>query len=417
MKLSRRQFLAASSLAGVSAWTGFASPRAYGANERLRLAIIGCGGIVREHLDSLLPMLSEENIEIVQLCDVYDRRVRQYVGKIEKAQAAPELTAEYRKVLERPDIDYVIIATPEHAHAHITLDALDAGKHVYVQKPVSHTIEEAQAIVAKVNSTSLKLQVGVQGTADDSYRAAREAILAGKIGKVVSAQIDYVRDYSLDSGPWRTGAKGEKPLPDGLDWKAWQHPAAEREWDPHRYFEWRCYRDYSGGIATDLFVHRVTRLLVACGLGFPSKVAGMGGIYSWPDGRDLPDSMELLAEYPAVEGITDGMTLHVLGTMTNEDGNAHCIRGTEATIYFEDPGFVIRKEKGGEVIASHTRTGSESMVPHHKNHHKAIREGAPLDCPAELGLHGLAVCRMANLSWFEGRMMRWNADAGKAEAV
>ena len=417
MKISRRQFLAASSLAGVSAWGGFASPRAFGANERLRLGIIGCGGIVREHIDSLLPMLAEENIEIATLCDVYDRRARQYAKLIEEKQAAPTQVGDYRRVLEDPDIDYVLIATPEHSHAHITLDALDAGKHVYVQKPITHTIEEAQAIVAKVNGTPLKLQVGVQGTADDSYRVAREAILAGTIGKVVSAQIDYVRDYALDNGPWRTGAKGDKPLPDGLDWAAWQRPAAERDWDPARYFEWRCYRDYSGGIATDLFVHRVTRLLVACGLTFPTKVAGMGGIYSWPDGRDLPDSMELLAEYPAVEGITDGMTLHVLGTMTNENGNAHCIRGTAATIYFEDPGFVIKAEKTGEVIATHTRTGSESMVPHHKNHHKAIREGAALDCPAELGLYGLAVCRMANLSWFEGRMMRWNAETQKAEAV
>jgi predicted dehydrogenase len=417
MNISRRHFLAASSLAGVSAWGGFASPRAFGANERLRLGIIGCGGIVREHIDSLLPMLAEENIEIATLCDVYDRRARQYAKQIEEKQAAPTQVGDYRRVLEDPDIDYVLIATPEHSHAHITLDALDAGKHVYVQKPITHTIEEAQAIVAKVNGTPLKLQVGVQGTADDSYRVAREAILAGTIGKVVSAQIDYVRDYALDNGPWRTGAKGDKPLPDGLDWAAWQRPAAEREWDPARYFEWRCYRDYSGGIATDLFVHRVTRLLVACGLTFPTKVAGMGGIYSWPDGRDLPDSMELLAEYPAVEGITDGMTLHVLGTMTNENGNAHCIRGTAATIYFEDPGFVIKAEKTGEVIATHTRTGSESMVPHHKNHHKAIREGAALDCPAELGLYGLAVCRMANLSWFEGRMMRWNTETQKAEAV
>ena len=106
MKISRRQFLAASSLAGVSAWGGFASPRAFGANERLRLGIIGCGGIVREHIDSLLPMLAEENIEIATLCDVYDRRARQYAKLIEEKQAAPTQVGDYRRVLEDPNIDY-----------------------------------------------------------------------------------------------------------------------------------------------------------------------------------------------------------------------------------------------------------------------------------------------------------------------
>lgn len=415
VKLTRRAFIASTAGAGIAAWSGFASPLAYGANDKLRLGIIGCGGITREHLSALLPMLESENIEIAMLCDLYDRRLRQYMSLIEKHQKAPELTADYRHMLERDDIDYVLICTPEHSHAHITLDALDAGKHVYVEKPVAHTIEEAQAILAKANATGLKVQVGVQGTADDSYLAARNAILAGKIGKVVSAQIDYVRDYAMDKPLWRRGSSGGDAKPDTLDWEAWQKPAPERAWDPHRYYEWRCYRDYSGGIATDLFVHRVTRIAVACNLGMPSRVSGMGGIYTWNDGRDLPDSMELLAEYPAIEGITDGMTLHVLGTMTNDDGNAHCIRGTEATLYFEDPGYVIKKRKDGEVIESHTRTGGEDMVPHHQNHHAAIRTGAPLNCSPELGLHGLALCRMANLSLFEGRTMRWNADTNAAE--
>ena len=399
----------------MAAWSGFAPARAYGANERLRLGIIGCGGIVREHLGALLQRRDSDNVEIAMLCDVYERRLRQYLPLIESHQSTPELAADYRALLDRSDIDHVLICTPEHSHAHITLDALDAGKHVYVEKPVAHTIEEAQAIVEKAAETGLKVQVGVQSMAEDSYLVAREAITSGLLGKVVSAQIDYVRNNALKHPLWRRDGEGSDKLPPSLNWEAWQRPASPREWDPRRYYEWRCYRDYSGGIATDLFVHRVTRIIQACKLGMPSRVCGMGGIYSWNDGRDLPDSMELLAEYPAVAGISDGMTLHVLGTMANDDGNAHCIRGTEATLYFEDPGFVVKSDKGGEVLATHTRTGGEDMGPHHENHHAAIRTGTPLHCPPELGLHGLAVCRMANLSLFEGRLMRWNTETGTAE--
>jgi predicted dehydrogenase len=406
---SRRGFLAGSAAAaGALGMTAKSYAATKGANDRLRFAFIGCGGIASHHRDKLLPILEEENAEIVAVCDVYGRRSGEFQRKIGKVQATPDEYADYRKVLDREDVDYVLIATPEHSHAYITLDALDAGKHVYVEKPMTHTIEESQAVVKKVNETGLKLQVGVQGTADDSYSSAYEAIKAGKLGTVVQAQIDYVRDYGLDKGPWRKGAEGEKPLPDDLDWKAWQKPAPEHAWAPERYYEWRCYRDYSGGVATDLFIHRLTRLIKACGLTYPERVIGMGGIYTWNDGRDLPDSFEMLCEYGAQEGVTNGMTVHVLGTMANDMGNDHCIRGTKATLYFRGPGWEIVDDESGEVIETHQKTGGEDVDPHHRNHHAAIREGVALNCPAEIGLYGVVACRMANLSWFEKNAYVWD---------
>ena len=332
-RVSRRGFIRAAGAAGTLAMTAKSYGQTEGANNRLRMGFIGCGGIAGHHLDKLLKIKDDENLDLVAVCDVYAKRAADFQGKIKEAGGAPDLYTDYRAVLDRKDIDYVLIATPEHSHAYLTLDALAAGKHVYVEKPMTHDIKESQAVVAKVKETGLKLQVGVQGTADDSYSSAFEAIKAGKLGSLVSAQIDYVRNYE-GAGPWRKGGDASAPKPDDLDWDAWQKPAPEHPWAAQRYYEWRCYSDYSGGVATDLFIHRLTRLIKACGLEFPERVVGMGGIYTWDDGRDLPDSLELLAEYPAKEGITNGMTVHVLGTMANDDGNAHCIRGTDATLTF-----------------------------------------------------------------------------------
>lgn len=413
--VTRRKFMANSALAATAiGMTARSYAVTKGANERLRFAFIGCGGIAEHHRDTLLPILEEENAEIVAVCDVYERRAREFQRKIGAEHPKPDLYADYREVLDRKDIDYVLIATPEHAHAYITLDALDAGKHVYVEKPLTHVIEDAQAVVKKVRETGLQLQVGVQGMADDSYSSAHEAIKAGKIGTVVEAQIDYVRNYDLDKGPWRKGAKGDKPLPGDLNWEAWQKPAPAHAWDPARYYEWRCYRDYSGGIATDLFIHRLTRILKACGLTYPERVVGMGGIYTWNDGRDLPDSFEMMCEYGPHEGVTNGMTVHVLGTMANAHGNDHCIRGTSGTLFFREPGWEIVDSKTNEVTETHTKTGGEDVDPHHRNHHAAIREGVALNCPVELGLYGVVACRMSNLSWFDKKAYVWDKDQGTA---
>jgi len=412
--LSRRSFLVGgTAAAGALALTAQSRARAQGANSRLRMAFIGCGVIANEHLSKLMQMRESDNVEIVAVCDVFERRANEFQRKIGREQARPTAHTDYRDVLDRRDIDYVLVATPEHSHAHITLDALDASKHVYVEKPLTHTIAEGQAVLDKVAGTDLKLQVGVQGMADDSYASANRAIREGLLGSVVQAQIDYVRNYSADQGPWRRGGNPDAPQPDGLDWAEWLRPATQREWDPRRYYEWRCYREYSGGIATDLFVHRMTRILKACSLGFPERVVGMGGIYTWPDGRDLPDSFEMLCEYPAVDGITNGMTVHVLGTMANEHGTPHCIRGTEASLYFTRTGWEV-KDQDNNVIASHSKTGAEDVYPHHVNHHAAIRDGAELYCPPELGLYGVAACSMANQSWFDKCAMKWNPERGEA---
>jgi len=419
-KVTRRGFLKTSGLtvatAGIASLSAKSLAQVSGANDRLNTAIIGCGGMAKAHLESILEMRRSENLGILAVCDVYQTRAKQFQDLVKANGGEAKIINDYRDVLAIKDVDYVTIATPEHWHGQQILDALDAGKHIYCEKPLTRTIEEAQAVLAKVKKTDLKLQVGVQGMSDDSYASAFEAIKTGKLGPVIHAQIDYCRCYTGKRGPFRVGTDPKDPKPPDLDWEAWLGSAPKRPWSAPRYFEWRAYSDYSGGIASDLFVHRITRLIKACGLRYPSRVAGMGGIYLWPDGRDLPDNIEMIAEYPAQKPITPGMTVHILGSMTTQHGIDHCIRGQKGTLLFNEEGWEIIKNNPGKgenpVIETHKKTGGENINLHHKNHHAAIRHGTPLNCPPELGLYGLIPVAMANHSWAEGKMLRWDADKG-----
>jgi len=290
------------------------------------------------------------------------------------------------------------------------VDALEAGLHVYCEKPITRTVEEAHEVLDKVEAGGLQMQVGVQGMSDDSYSSAHDAIRQGKLGPIVQAQIDYVRNHPADQGPWRTGVDPDLPKPDDLNWKAWLGSAPRIPWDAARFFEWRCYRDYSGGIATDLFIHRLTRILKACGLTYPVRVAGFGGISLWDDGRDLPDNFEMLLDYPAVQGVTPGMSVHILGTMGNSRRNEHLIRGHKASLVFTPEGWEIIDEDTEEVLEKHEKTGAEDITLHHRNLHAAIRGDGSINCPADLGVYGLTAVAGANQSWFEKKMLSWDSE-------
>ena len=206
---------------------------------------------------------------------------------------------------------------------------------------MTHSIPQAQAVMKKQKETGLALQVGVQAMSDDSYSSAAKAIAEGVIGQVVQAQIEYVRRYDQPGPGGCPTSTPSKPQPADLDWNAWLGDAPKLPWNPHHYFEWRNYSAYSGGIATDLFIHRITRIMRACNLLYPRRVVGMGGIWQWNDGRDLPDNFEMICEYPR------GMTVYVLGTMSNRVPVDHLIRGYRGTLYFTPGGWEVWPEGQG----------------------------------------------------------------------
>jgi predicted dehydrogenase len=380
-----------------------------GSGERMRIGVIGCGGQATAHMRTLVKMRDTDNIDILNVCDIYTKRV----------EAAAQLTGgkvvkDYRRVLDNRDIDYVLIATPEHWHHRMTLDAIAAGKHIYCEKPMTHSIEESRQVAEKVMSTPrIKMQVGVQGMSDDSYEAANHHIQDGALGTVVLAQIDYSRNYIGDF--WVNPVDADARPGDNLDWNAFLGPARKRPFDPDRFFSWRRYWDYSGGIASDLFVHRVTRMIKSLGLTFPESVVATGGKFEFRDSKaEIPDTLNMLLTYPR------GMTVQLISSMANDTPVEHLIRGHKATLRFTRTGFEIlpqaRYAKEMPPV-THTKTGAEELDLHHRNLLNAIRKNEALRCDANLGYYGVVATVMGNLSYRQRKYMKWDASKQRAIAI
>ena len=398
--VSRRDFMVAGTAA---AFTARSYADIKGANDRLNIGIIGCGGMATGHMRMLNRMKEEDNCQILAVCDLYKKRLN----------AAAELTGgkpydSYHDVLAIKDIDYVLNATPEHQHSHITIDAADAGKHIYNEKPMTRTVEQAKKVVAKLHSKpDIKLQVGVQGMSDDSYITARKYIEDGALGEVVLAQIDYSRNHIGDF--W---ADPSYPIdPDvnpgeNLDWKTWLGDTPKRPYDPDRFFRWRRYWDYSGGISGDLFVHRVTRFIKALNLTFPDRGVGAGGKWEFKDSKaEIPDTFNVLLDYP------QGLTVQLISSMANDTPVDHLIRGHKATLKFTRTGFVIEPQalfKDSVKPVEYTKTGAEDIGLHHKNLQAAIRKGTPLNCDVMLGYYGVVASQMGVRSFREKKYMKWD---------
>jgi len=395
--VSRRDFARA---AGGAVLTARAHSQVSGAGERLRAAVIGCGGMGMAHVRTLVKTREADNVEILAVCDVFDKR----------AEAAARLTGatpyrDYRRVLDNREIDYVVIATPEHWHFRMTMEAAEAGKHIYCEKPMTHTVEEAKKVVARIRSGRVKMQVGVQGMSDDSYETAYRYVQEGVLGDVVLAQIDYSRNYR---GDFWTGPLDPDARPGvNLDWNAWLGPAPRRAWDPERYFHWRRYWDYSSGIASDLFIHRVTRIIKALGLKCPERGVGCGGKWHFRQSpAEVPDTFNILLDYPG------GPTVVLVSSMANDTPVDHVLRGHKATLEFTRTGFVIRPQRlyAGEVKEIvHQKTGGEDIELHHRNLMRAIRRNEPLKCDCELGYYGVVACEMGVQSWRRRKYALWDA--------
>ncbi len=379
--------------------TAKSAARVVGANERLHVGVIGAGGNANGHMRALQRLADDDNVEITAVCDLYDPR----------REAAAEFTGgkpfrDYRRLLEHEGLDYVTISVPEHWHAPITLDAADSGLHIYVEKPLTYSISEGLEVVRKVQNTGVLLQCGIQGMSDDSYEAAARVIDDGGIGKVVMAHIDYSRNHQDDF--WLREPDPEAKPGVNLDWKMFLGKARKRSWDPNRFFSWRRYWDYSGGIATDLFVHRLARIVKACGLTLPSRVVSTGGHYYFNGGAEVPDTFNALLEYP------EGVNVLLVSTMANQAQMRHVIRGNKATLEFTREGFTIEPERlyREEVQPrQHKKSGGEDMALHHHNLHNAIRKGEALKCDVELGFNVSTACHMTVESYRRKKSLAWDA--------
>jgi predicted dehydrogenase len=330
-----RSALPAAVLGGVAARTARSAARVLGANGRINVGLIGIGSIGTAHLRTLMPQCEEEkDIRMAAVSEIYTQR-KERARTIAKLQEK-DVHHDYREMLARNDVDAVIIATPDHWHGRMTLDALAAGKDVYLQKPMTYAIEEARQIAATAKKLNRIVSVGVQGTSDPRYKIAREAIAAGEIGELLMAQANSARNSLLGEWNWRVEPEGTTET---IDWKRFLGSAPKRPFSPDRYFRWRKYWDYSGGIATDLFYHSLSPLVKVMGPQFPTRVSASGGIYVHKD-REVPDTYATLIEYP-------GFCIDLSGSMANSAIGRHhatVIYGHKGTLTFERGQMVVTPE-------------------------------------------------------------------------
>ncbi len=308
------------------------SGRVLGANDRINIGVIGVGGRGSSDAANFAKVGADNNsCQVVAVADCYQKRIN-------RAKDALKITdgyLDYREIINRKDIDAVIVATPDHWHARVALEAMDHGKDVYLEKPMTHTIEEARQLVATVKETGRVLQVGSQTTSADQWWKAKKAIADGMIGKMIMSQGSYHRNsvegewnYHIDeaAGP---EASGENYI----DWKMWLGQAPKRPYDADRFFRFRKFWDYSGGIATDLFYHVVAPLNICWDKPqFPTKVSAGGGIYVFKDTREVPDTFHLIADY------AEGHSLVLSSSMANSQHIPGLIRGHEGTVIMVENG-------------------------------------------------------------------------------
>jgi predicted dehydrogenase len=290
-EVNRRNFLKTAALAA-----GPALISARGANQKVNIGWIGVGTRGNAAI-GWLHNAAPNDVALTAVCDTYQGFIARAKTRVKTVWGnEPATYVDYRELLADRNVDAVFIMTPEHLHRDMAVAALQAGKHVYLEKPLAHTIEEGFEIVRAWEQSGKVVQVGTQNRSSSLYRKAKELIDQGMIG-----QVQYVRAFwyrnSLPNDPaWRYVIPAEATA-ENTDWDRFLGSAPKRSWSPERYFQWRLYWDYSGGISTDLLVHQTDIVNFMLSKTTPKTCVASGGIYRWHDDRDVPDTLSAIYEY------------------------------------------------------------------------------------------------------------------------
>jgi len=387
---TRRNFIkkAASAAAGVAAARMFRTPvygqnqapstgRVIGANDRIVLGFVGLGNQgLNSHLKPMLQNAQANNIAVGGVCDVSKHRLEEAK---QAANGAPDF-ADYQKLLEQKDIDAVVCATVDHWHARVSVDAMNAGKHIYVEKPMSRYLGEAFEVYDTVKRTGKVFQVGSQGCSDMKWHKAAEWIQAGKIGPVVMSQGSYMRN--TPAGEWNQYKIQAWCTDQDVNWMMWmgQQIKDKKQFSADDYFRWRKYYPYCAGLLSDLFPHKLHPYMLATGNPqFPVRVACIGTRKVETDKltpdtrlRDSPEIAQLIAEFPT------GMVMHITSSTVNEVGTQEMIRGHKATLTMAGNLVQLKPERPfTEEIDPET---SEAFL--RKAFRRTIRTGSIASAPA-----------------------------------
>lgn len=353
---TRRQFIgrtAALLAAGgaVQAWPQFAAGKVLGANDRIGVGVIGAGGRAQAHLQ-MVHYLKEQRklpVQISAVCDVYRPRMQ----RAAEAYGAKGYM-DHRELLNDPNVDVVCIATPDHLHGYQAIDALQAGKDVYCEKPVTHwrQFELIKRLAGEAKKTGRVFQLGTQGMSDAAWDQARKLIADGLIGQPIHAECGYFRVGDWGERGMPVDDPNAKPGSD-LNWEAFLGDSPKRPFDVSRFFRWRMYEDYAGGPVTDLFPHSLTPIVSMLGLGHPSSAVATGGKFRYEE-REVPDTFNMLIDYP------QKVTIAVMGTQGNDfsgtggrgaGGRSPIIRGWEGALTFLGKQIVFTPADGSKKTA------------------------------------------------------------------
>jgi predicted dehydrogenase len=385
--LDRRSFLIAGGL------TALASTRAFGANDRLRIGVIGAGGRMRGLLNSA------ENtgvpFEIVSVCDVYTPR-REEV-KSRTSAAAATTCVDYNDVLNDKSIDAVIIATPDHWHVRVARAALAAGKDVYLEKPVTHTLEEGEALLKSVRSSRQILQCGMQQRSWPHFRNAVDLIQGGALGQVTQVRTYWWQNYGSNWVP--------KPVDAAqLDWKQWLGGAPDQPFTLEKYSHWRWYWSFGGGAMTDLFAHWIDVAQWAMKADQPTMATMLGDRYVFKE-WECPDTIQAAFRYPGFDVVYEGMM-----SSSIDDGGLE-FRGKEATLKINRSGMSIFHEnvKGDRNPVLKEESVEDGTILHMANFFDCIKTRKEPNAPVETGIAAARAGHVGNLAYHRGGVTAWPA--------
>jgi predicted dehydrogenase len=448
MKTTRRRFLQAAGgtafAAGSLHLEGPEAVQTVPPNDRVRIATIGFGGMGSGDTRYALNI---PGVELAAVCDVYEGRL---IRARELHGDRIFTTRDYREILARKDIDAVIVATPDHWHARISIDALDAGKHVYCQKPMVRSISDGKAVIEAQQRSGKVFQVGSQYVSSLVYQKARDVIRTGALGEINMVEAWLDRNTAL--GAWQYSIPPDAS-PSNIDWDRFLGSAPKRPFEAMRLFRWRNYQDYGTGVAGDLFVHLLSGLHLATNSLGPSRVLATGGLRYWKDGRDVPDVMLALLDYPDVTGrhpeFNLALRVNLKSSVAQEQFGFRFV-GSEGVMTTSMSGLTLsvpaKETEPGYTLATFPKAVQETfllqyrrqypprdatadaMMPEksehytpprehdaHQDHHRAfynsIRAGKQSIEDALFGFRAAGPALLANVSYFERRICTWDAEA------
>jgi len=379
--------------------------RVIGANDRIIVAYVGVGGQGMAHVRSQKAHASENNIAQAAVCDLWQKRLGEAKAFIESENSGATVEAfdDYRKLLDRKDIDAVTVSTVDHWHTRVSVDSMNAGKHVYVEKPMTRYLGEAFEIYDTVKKTGKILQVGSQGCSDMKWHKAADLVREGKIGQLVMCQGSYMRNSP--AGEWNQYKIDDDAKPENLNWERWMGTQIKKRvpFDADHYFRWRKYYPYCAGLLSDLFPHKLhPYMLATSNPEFPLRVACVGsrkvesdkktpGTYM----RDVPEIVQLIAEFPS------GMVMHITSSSVNETGTQELIRGHKANLFMAGNKVELKPEKPfSEDLEPEEFTGfqPEDLPPHEKDWFDCIRTGKQPHANIELAVRVQTVISLGEMS-------------------